>query len=480
MSPTIRIAEPPRRPAKLSLMQHKRWKSNPEKEMRTDMVQPFSYEYRFEDGKLTGLAEYHGDVDRAHYSAYRTRREISNDHSARTSKEDLQYRAMMDTRISHSRHGSRATATPPASPRKGDALKRALTLHGLKRRASSDVRQTPPPSPYSPRPEIEKLAASFGPNGPQHITSPKLLLPAPKHDSKWESPRVAPRPPSRDNSKLSPLLAPSPLLLGEPLKSPHSRAQSHDRIFTIVAPSILPRSPLVDQFPLPPRQEEPVTNNVVSDLSPIPTRALSPKLRKLPVSTITVEHGKAAKSSTISRRKPSRFIDHIERKEKLSSRTREEELDEVPPVPPMILGAHEFYHPINGRIISIPIPMDSHFSLQSSVSNTSDPSPVPGDTGSFNSVDTSARQPYMFPPSTSVSRVNSSTHSFGDSKPSPTIKRSSSLMARVSPTTSVALGRSMTTKSRPVPMMSDVCMAQIRPVLTSGIIAEGHARMISC
>jgi hypothetical protein len=42
------------------------------------------------------------------------------------------------------------------------------------------------------------------------------------------------------------------------------------------------------------------------------------------------------------------------------------------------------------------------------------------------------------------------------------------------------LARSSTTKSRPTPMMSDVCMAQMKPVLTSGIVAQGHARMISC
>lgn len=479
MSPNIQIAEHPRQPVKLG-MQHKRWKSNPEKEKRPDMVQPFSYEYRFEDGRLTGLAEYHGDVDHAHYSALRTRREVTiGNYSARTSKDDLQYRATMDSRTSHSRHGSRATATPPpGSPSKGDALKRALTLHGLKRRASSDVRQTLPPSPYSPRPEIEKLAASFGPRGPQHITSPKPLLPAPKHDSMFESPRTAPRPPSRDSSKLSPLLAPSPLLLGEPLKPSHSRAQSHDRIFTIVAPPILPRSPLVDLFTLRPLQEEPVTNNMVSELPSIPMKALSPRLRELPVSTM--EHGKAAETTATLRRKPSKFIEHIERKERLSPRTRDNELDEIPPVPPMVLGAHEFNHPINGRIISIPIPMDSHFSLQSNISNTLDLSLTPSAAGSFVVADPSARQSYMFSSSPPDSRVRSPTYSSGDHSASLTIKRSSSLVARKSPTTSVAIGRSMTTKSRSVPLKSDVCMAQTRPVLTSGIIAQGHARMISC
>jgi hypothetical protein len=38
----------------------------------------------------------------------------------------------------------------------------------------------------------------------------------------------------------------------------------------------------------------------------------------------------------------------------------------------------------------------------------------------------------------------------------------------------------MSTKSRPAPRMSDVCMAQVKPVSMSPIIAQGHARMISC
>jgi hypothetical protein len=44
----------------------------------------------------------------------------------------------------------------------------------------------------------------------------------------------------------------------------------------------------------------------------------------------------------------------------------------------------------------------------------------------------------------------------------------------------VALKRAATTRSRPTTQWGDLCMAEVKPVMKSPIVASGHARMVSC
>jgi hypothetical protein len=53
-------------------------------------------------------------------------------------------------------------------------------------------------------------------------------------------------------------------------------------------------------------------------------------------------------------------------------------------------------------------------------------------------------------------------------------------MKALPPTPGPLPKRAASTRSRPAPLMGGMCMAQIRPVLASPVVACGHARMISC
>jgi len=479
MAPTIQILEPPAH-QRLNKMEHKRWKSDPEK-TRRDMakrshapIYPYSYEYHFDAKGRIGLKEFHGDIDFAHYSA-RSKSVSTSSHSSRpSSRDDNQVHTIMDSRRPSASHA------PPPSPRKGDALKRALTLHGLKRRASSEVKKTPPPSPYSPRPEIEKLAASFGRKGPQHITSPLPALPPPKPHGMFEMPRAAPRPPSRDTPNPSPRPELSPTLSSTSRGKDYS-ISSHDFVLRPRLPPTPPRSPMVDQFPLPPR---PQTNqSIVTSVSlpPVVFEPPSPDdddVVTVPFEDMSIESTQATKKTPILRRKGSaRFIDHIERKEKLSPRMTQK--DEIPPVPPMVFNVVEFNHPINGPVLKSPLPAGMASPAASpkagldspSIGSTSPSSPF--DQGPFPQV--VGRTPTI-----SITKAESPSIPFAESMEDSAVKRSSSLMRPLPQTPNRKLGRSNTTATRPPPKMSDVCMAEVKPVLTSGIIAQGHARMISC
>lgn len=55
-------------------------------------------------------------------------------------------------------------------------------------------------------------------------------------------------------------------------------------------------------------------------------------------------------------------------------------------------------------------------------------------------------------------------------KPDPVIK----------PTSAVMLKRATSMRTRPPAVWGDVRMAQIKPILSSPVVASGHARMISC
>lgn len=480
MAPAVQISEPPRPGEKSSKMEHKRWRSEPDR--RRDMVQPFSYEYQFEEGRLAGLTELHpDDYIQAHA------RTMSADRTARSPKLSNSPRPVVESRGSASTQGSQGSSAPPPSPRKGDALKRALTLHGLKRRASSEVKKTPPSSPYS-RPEIEKLAASFGPHGPQSISSPKPQLPEPKPYGMFEQPRVAPRPPSRDMPKLSPRPEPSPQLSGsfprpEPSprpevtmgteRSPGLRAHAFRplQVMNSSHDALLPPKKL----PTPPRS--PMTVNTIP-IKVIPDAEPA----SLPRVDRAVKPEKTEKRPPPLRKKTSKFIEHIEHKEKLSPRVHDKEAEVIPPVPPMVLTAGEFKLSVHGAMLQTPPPDIINFpSKKESMISPDSPTigyvpDLPWTPREEYSRETESTPKISITPPRSPPLHNNFPSSIS------TLKRSSSLMKALPAPPGQTLGRSSTTKSRPKPLMSDVCMAQIKrqPILTSGIVAQGHARMISC
>ncbi|KIW01225.1 uncharacterized protein PV09_07269 [Verruconis gallopava] len=443
-APGAHGSDAPSRANKLHKAEHRRWNSDPEKKIA--QIKPFAYEYKFEDGRLAGLAEYHPD-DYMHYSSSRNpSTAASRNQSSRTSREDMRSRSSNDNRkSSSSTQTSNTYQTPPPSPGRIDGLKRALTLHSLKRRASTEVKKTPPPSPYSPRPEIERLAASFGRNGPQHITSPIPSLPKPKPVGMFEHPRTAPQPPSKDGESRHVAAPKSYTTL-------HRKNSSHDGVLAVRTPSTSPRLPETSGFLVSRRSTKSVPAQKVAD----------PLIEERP-------------APPLLRRKTSKFIEHIKKTEKNLAGPAEGRAEEIPPVPPMILRASELILPIQGAEELSSTEARPPRSPKSPTVRFASATPSPT-AGAFQPGITSrAPTSIMKPTSPNADREILQTS---------TGLRRSATMKALPPIPTQVVRRSMSTRNPssivPSPITMDLCMAEVKPVAYQRIVAQGHARMVSC
>lgn len=422
--PTVQISAAPKLQVESAdpKMEHRRWKSVPGN--KVDPA-PFSYEYTFKDGKFAGLAEFHPDQDYLHYSSSPgTSRSASRNASNRTSR-DVSGRPSLEVRTSTSTRRSQVSQGPPPSPKKTDVLKRALSLRSLKGRAGNVEKKSSPKLPPSPfaKLEIEQFAATFGPNwaGPQHITSPITSPPSRTPLGFYEGPRPAPSPPIRSSPKLN--SQPETFREVKPnFSAPlnFEKARKHDSAEPVKAPSM--------------SKSEPVGMPGVAITSPI----------RIEIQPDTQPSKRSLPPQPLLRRKTSKFVEHIDGVVPSTAEVGKKEQARKPRPTPIFLPR-----------------LDKQLS------------PSIHDTPRLNRTASPMRSMTVKTPRSPVSNL-------GPWEQTTARKRSASNMKTLPPAPGPSIKRSMSTRTRPPPMMSDICMAQIRPAILGPVVASGHARMISC
>jgi len=334
----------------------------------------------------------------------------------------LEGRKSTSNRLSQASQGP----PPPPSPKKTDGLKRVLSLRNLTGRTSVEEKRTSPKLPPSPfkKPEIERFAASFGPDwaGPQYITWPIISPPPHTPQGYFEGPRAAPSPP----------------LLDRPISD--KRSQPFGEIKANASTPVV-RKDLVKHDSADPIKAPNVPEH---EMIAAPGTAITSPIRIETQSEVQPAHPPSPRP--LLRRKTSKFIEHI---------------DEALPITfdsPMKKEARK----ARPSPIFLP-PFD--FQLPSP--------PVPADTPRLERTLSPMR-------SVTVKAVRSPVPNLGPWEQQNARKRSASNMKSLPPTPGPVIKRSMSTRTRPTPSMSDVSMAQLKPIFLGPVIASGHARMISC
>jgi hypothetical protein len=445
--PTFQISSPAPQDDKAK-EKHKRWKSHSEKS-KAKHPPPFSYEYRICDGQIAGLAEYNGANDYLHYSS-------SSRGSSRVPSRNASTNASPRTStVEGQSNESDRSMQPPPSPRKSDKLKRALSLSNVKGRSSlEDKKRRAPPVPSPPKmstPTFEKselqapmdISQAFGPTPPR---SPRRS---------FEEPRPAPSPPSKNRSDAArQLMGPptpkqsfeeprsilkqsAPQASTNTALSPQVRSFEGPRNRPTVITSMTPSSQVaqvvtsateVQSAPRPPLRRK--TSKFVEHIDTAPpkeevTSAATPPLPSLPPFDFQLpaspEKDMLKRSTPIRRaattaRKPSQKITHLEWTQPIAPKPELRPQTKLQKSQPALTSAQKA-QPLQ--------PLEHHITRKLSTSNVK----------------------------SSATRV---------------------------PVPAAVLKRAASMRTRPPTVWGDLCMAEVKPVLTSPIVASGHARMVSC
>jgi hypothetical protein len=307
---------------------------------------------------------------------------------------------------------------PPPSPKKTtEKLKRALSLSNVKGRPNPEKKTKTPPMPTPPP------VSPMDVPSPKHITEPFGPTPPLSPRRSFEEPRPAPQPPLRNMTGISTQITP-----------PASPKQSSE-----VSTSIPKRTPsrLITK-PLPP--------TVLNKEAVFEGPRRRPTIITTEVNPMVAQIEQASRPRPPLRRKTSKFIEHID-----TAPPEDEKADASHPMPS--LPPFDFGLPI---ISTSPLlaPLTSPLVDYPSWSRQSKPQ----------SIQTSAQEDK--PLHNRVVRMGSASNF-----------RSTPTSVSVPP---IALKRAATMRTRPPTHWGDVCMAEVKPVLMSPIIAAGHARMVSC
>jgi hypothetical protein len=445
--PTFQISSPAM-PDTKDKKEHKRWKSHSEKS-KEKHPPPFSYEYCIRDGQIVGLAEYNGENDYLHYSS------SSRGSSRVPSRNPSTHASPRTSTIERQSHESDRSMRPPPSPRKGDKLKRALSLSNVKGRSSlEDKKRRAPPVP-SPQ-QISR--PTFGPTETQSpLDISQAFGPTPPRSPRksFEEPRPAPQPPSRNRSDVV-----------RQVIAPPTPKQSLEE----------PRSTI--------KQETPHVN---TEASPPKERSFEGPRHRPTVVTSNPPSSQAAQFASTAtampstprpllRRKTSKFIEHIETSTPNEETPTTAGTPPLPSLPPFDFqlpttpekGAAKQSTPLQRANTTVRKTTQKVTHLEWSQPITSKPELRP-------QTKLQKSQPAL----TSAQKaqpLQPLDHNIARKRSTSNLK---STVTRV-PVPASVLKRATSMRTRPPTVWGDLCMAEVKPVLTSPVVASGHARMISC
>lgn len=449
---------------------HRRWHS-----LARSKPHPlvFSYEYIFEDGKLAGLAERNPDDDYLHYASSRGSSAPSSRYpSCRTSAEHST-RSSTDTRYSYSSEHSH----PPSSPRTSDRIKRALSLSRTRaQRSSSDGKRR------MPSPDIKSRGS-----GLERLTKATPVEPTPPNERDvpvvpFESPRAAPPTPTRRTkpSEAPKLLCPAftPLYFGssraasppptcrsakpasEPITAPAAELNRKKsmRLMRDTRPKKLSISAEGKERPFEGQKQPAFVDSTLGQASGATRISGSLQMEKI-----------VARPSL--HRKTSKFIEHLNDKPtEVNVKAEKNGVQVIPSIPPCdVVLPTRTTQPELPQSPQRQHPGSRHPLRRSQTVTRRDPN-------------------YTHPEWPSIFNASLPARTVPDfalgprNQPLPdhiVKKRSASKMKAAGSFQSANKSLKRAT-SNPMTIRADICMAEIKPTLTSPVIAKGHARLISC